>query len=171
VQLEALGQLKNLKTVGNRVRGLSACSLVPQLTTLPRVQCIYIYIYIYIYMCYMKDSLCGLVVRVPGYRSGGPEFDSRHYIKKVVGLERGSLSLVSATEELLGSNSSGSGLERREYSLGIRHADHVAPSIRKKLALTSPKNGGRSVGIVRLWTEAMEFFFLSYMNLCGSARF
>jgi hypothetical protein len=35
--------------------------------------------------------------------------------KRVVGLERGPLSLVSATEELLGSNSSGSGLEIREY--------------------------------------------------------
>jgi hypothetical protein len=32
-----------------------------------------------------------------------------------VGLERGPLRLVSATEELLGSNSSGSGLESREY--------------------------------------------------------
>jgi hypothetical protein len=32
-----------------------------------------------------------------------------------VGLERGPLSLVSTTEELLGSNSSGSGLESREY--------------------------------------------------------
>jgi hypothetical protein len=35
--------------------------------------------------------------------------------KPVVGLERGSLSLVSTTEELLGRNSSGSGLESREY--------------------------------------------------------
>jgi hypothetical protein len=61
-----------------------------------------------------KDCLCGLVVRVPGYRSGGHGFDSRHY-KKVVGLERGPLSLVSATKELLGSNSSGSGRESREY--------------------------------------------------------
>jgi hypothetical protein len=34
---------------------------------------IYIYIYIYIYI----DRLCGLVVRVPGYRSGGPGLDSR----------------------------------------------------------------------------------------------
>jgi hypothetical protein len=32
-----------------------------------------------------------------------------------VGLERGPLSLVSTTEELLGSNSSGSGPESREY--------------------------------------------------------
>jgi hypothetical protein len=30
-----------------------------------------------------------------------PGFDSRHYQKKVVGLERGALSLVSTTEELL----------------------------------------------------------------------
>jgi hypothetical protein len=30
-----------------------------------------------------------------------PGFDSRHYQKKVVGLERGPLSLVSTTEELL----------------------------------------------------------------------
>jgi hypothetical protein len=62
------------------------------------------------------DRLCGLVVRVPGYISGSSGFNSRHYkIKIVVGLERGPLSLVSATEELLGSNSSGSGLESREY--------------------------------------------------------
>jgi hypothetical protein len=53
-----------------------------------------------------RDRLCGLVVRVLGYRSGGPgsipgttRFSE---IKKtVVGLERGPLSLVSTTEELL----------------------------------------------------------------------
>jgi hypothetical protein len=39
-----------------------------------------------------------------------------HYKKKkLVGLERRPLSLVSATEELLIRNSSGSGLESREY--------------------------------------------------------
>jgi hypothetical protein len=32
-----------------------------------------------------------------------------------VGLERGTLSLVGTIEELLGINSSGSGLESREY--------------------------------------------------------
>jgi hypothetical protein len=58
---------------------------------------------------------CGLVVRVSGYRSGGPGFDSRHYQKKVVGLEKGPLSLVITTEELLRSNNNGSGLEIREY--------------------------------------------------------
>jgi hypothetical protein len=35
----------------------------------------------------------------------------------------------------------------------------VAPSIGEKLTLTSLTSGGRSVGIVGLWTEAMEFFF------------
>jgi hypothetical protein len=30
-----------------------------------------------------------------------PGFDYRHYQKKVVGLERGTISLVSTTEELL----------------------------------------------------------------------
>jgi hypothetical protein len=99
------------------------------------------------------------VVRVPGYRSGGLRFDSRALQgKKVVGLERSPLSLVSTTEQLLGSNSSGSGLEIRVYGLGNRHADHVAPSIRNNLALTSLTSGGRSVDIVHLQTEATEFF-------------
>jgi hypothetical protein len=35
-----------------------------------------------------------------------------------MGLERGSLSLVSTIEELLERNSSGSGLENREYGRG-----------------------------------------------------
>jgi hypothetical protein len=48
------------------------------------------------------DRLYGLVVRVLDYRCRGPGFDSRYYKKKkVVGLERGPLSLVSTTEELL----------------------------------------------------------------------
>jgi hypothetical protein len=40
------------------------------------------------------------VVRVLDYRRRGPGFDSPA-LKKVVGLERGPLSLVSTTEELL----------------------------------------------------------------------
>jgi hypothetical protein len=45
-----------------------------------------------------------------------------------VGLERGPLSLVSTTEELLGRKSSGSGLETKNTAVGIRHSDHVTPS-------------------------------------------
>jgi hypothetical protein len=48
-----------------------------------------------------------------------------------VGLERGPLSLMSTTEELLERNNMGSGLEIENTAVGIRHADHVAPSISK----------------------------------------
>jgi hypothetical protein len=43
-----------------------------------------------------------MVVRVPGYRSRSPGFDSRRYqiFLEVVGLARGPLSLVKTTEEL-----------------------------------------------------------------------
>jgi hypothetical protein len=51
------------------------------------------------------DRLCGLVVRVLGYRSGGPgSISGTTRGKKVVGLELGPLSLVSTTEELLDRN-------------------------------------------------------------------
>jgi hypothetical protein len=45
--------------------------------------------------------LFGLVVRVLGYRSGGPSSIPGTTKKKIVVLERGPLSLVSTTEELL----------------------------------------------------------------------
>jgi hypothetical protein len=48
------------------------------------------------------DRLCGLAVRVLGYRSGGSgSIPGTTRKKKVVGLEWGPLSLVSTTEELL----------------------------------------------------------------------
>jgi hypothetical protein len=63
------------------------------------------YFNIYIFFCklyrYIRPPLCGLVVRVLDYRCGGPGFDSQALQKKVVGLERGALSLASTTEELL----------------------------------------------------------------------
>jgi hypothetical protein len=43
-----------------------------------------------------NDRLCGLVVRVLGYRSGGPDsIPGTNRKKNVMGLERGALSLVS----------------------------------------------------------------------------
>jgi hypothetical protein len=45
----------------------------------------------------------------------------------------------------------------RLTAVGICCADHATPSIRKMLALTSPTCGDRSVGLVRLRTEATEF--------------
>jgi hypothetical protein len=76
-----------------------------------------------------------------------------------VGLERGPLSLVSTTEELLGRKISGSGLENREY--GRRDPSRLPRDTLypQKLALTSLPSGGRSVGIVRSPTQATEFRF------------
>jgi hypothetical protein len=90
-------------------------------------------------------------------RSG---LDSRHYqlVWEVVGLERGPLSLVSTTEELLGRNINGAGLGSRD---SLRWpCDTLYP---QKLTLTSPTRGGLSVGIVRSRTQATEFIcFLCY---------
>ena len=44
--------------------------------------------------------------------------------------------------------------------MGTRCANHVTPLYpQKKLALTSPTGGGRSVGVVRSRTKATEFSF------------
>jgi hypothetical protein len=61
----------------------------------------------------LNDRLCGLVVRVSGYRFRGPGFDSRRYqiFWEVVGLKLGPLSLVRIIEELLEWKSSSSGQE------------------------------------------------------------
>jgi hypothetical protein len=77
--------------------------------------------------------------------------------KKVMGLERGPLSLVSTTEELLDRKVATPVYKIENTAVGIRHADHVAPSVRKTLVITSLTSGGRSVGIVRSRTQAMEF--------------
>jgi hypothetical protein len=107
------------------------------------------------------DHLCGLVVRVLGYRSGGPDSISGTTRKKnVVGLERGPLSLVTTTEELFDRKVAAPVDKTENTAVGIRHADHVAPSIRKKLAITSPTSGGYSVGIVSLVDSDHGVFFL-----------
>jgi hypothetical protein len=82
---------------------------------------------------------CWILDRPPlwsiGYRSGGSgSIPVTTRKKRVVGLERGPLSLVSSTEELLDRKVAVSCLENRENTAGgIRHADHVAPSIRTSM--------------------------------------
>jgi hypothetical protein len=78
-----------------------------------------------------------------------------------MGLERGPLSLVSIIEELFERKSGGCGLETWDYS-------HRDPSCwprgtlyPRKLALTSPTSGDRSVGIVSSRTKATEFSFFN----------
>jgi hypothetical protein len=79
-----------------------------------------------------------------------------------VGLERGPLSLVSTTEELLERKSSCSGLENREY--GRRNSPRCPRGTLypQTLALTSPTSGGSSAGIVRSQTKATEFLILGH---------
>jgi hypothetical protein len=116
------------------------------------------------------DSLCGIVVRVPAYRSRGPGFDSRRYqiFWEVMSLERDPLSLVSTTEEQLERNGSGSGLENREY--GRRNPSRwprgtLHPQM---LALPSLTSGGRSVSIVRFRTKAIVigYYYYYYYYYC-----
>jgi hypothetical protein len=77
----------------------------------------------------MNDRLCGLVVRVLGDRSGGQGFDSRHYQKKKEWvLERGALSFVTTTEELLDRKVAAPLYKTENMTVRIRHADRVAPS-------------------------------------------
>jgi hypothetical protein len=62
-----------------------------------------------------------------------------------MGLERGPLSLVSKTEELLDRKVAAVN-KTENTAVGIRHADHVAPSIRKSwLSLRRQAAVARSV--------------------------
>jgi hypothetical protein len=86
------------------------------------------------------DHLCDLVVRVSGYKSRDPGSipSATRFSWEVLSLERGPLSLVSTTEELLGRKSSVSGLEfwqygRKDPSRWPRGTLH-----QQKLALTLP---------------------------------
>jgi hypothetical protein len=71
------------------------------------------------------------VVRVLGYRSGGPGSIPDTTRKKVLGLERGPLSLVSTTDELLDRKVAAPVYKTENTAVGIRHAAHVAPYILK----------------------------------------
>jgi hypothetical protein len=116
------------------------------------------------FICYAEES------RPPLWSSGQSSwlqiqrsgFDSRRYqiFWEVVGLEQGPLSLVSISEELLGRNSSGCGLENREYGRMDPSCSPRGTLYPQKLALTSPTSGSRSVGIVRSLTQATEFYAL-----------
>jgi hypothetical protein len=65
----------------------------------------------YLVCCYMLRFCFYVHIRIPGYRSREPGFDSRRYqiFWEVVGLERGPLSLMRIIEELFERKSSGSG--------------------------------------------------------------
>jgi hypothetical protein len=97
------------------------------------------------------ERICGLVFRVPGYRFRGPDF------------LRSSGSGTRSTQPrdynwgATWKESSGSGLEIREYGRRDSSRWPSGSFYPQKLALTSPTSGGRSVGIVRFRTQATEF--------------
>jgi hypothetical protein len=76
-------------------------------------------------------------------------------------LERGPLSLVTKIEELLERKVANPVLKAVNTTVGILHADHVAPSLRKDWC--------RSVGIVHSLTQATEFRCF-YLVSCGRSR-
>jgi hypothetical protein len=76
-----------------------------------------------------------------------------------VSLERGPLSLVSTTEELLDRNVAAPVKKIREYGRRDPSRWPRGTLYWQKLAITSPTSCGRSVGIVRSRTQAMEFKF------------
>jgi hypothetical protein len=80
-----------------------------------------------------------------------------------VGLERGPLNLVSTTEELLNRKVEVPVYKIENTAVGIRYADHVAPSIHKSWpSLRRQAEVARSVHFVSR-TQTMEFsFFFKY---------
>jgi hypothetical protein len=94
------------------------------------------------------------VVRVSGYRSGGPALPD---FLRSSGSGTDLLSLVITIEELLERKFSGSGLESREYGHGDPSRRPRGTLYPQKLALTSPTGGDRSAGIVRSRTQAKKY--------------
>jgi hypothetical protein len=96
-------------------------------------------------------------------RSG---FESRRYqiFWEVVGLQRGSLSLASTTDELLGRKSGGSSIESREYGRRDPLRWLRGPLYARKLALTSQTTGGCSVDTVHSRTQATESVMVSHLR-------
>jgi hypothetical protein len=72
---------------------------------------------------------------------------------------------MSTIEELLERKRNGSGLENREYGLRDPSGWPHGTLYPKKLALTSPIGGGRSVGIVRSQTQATKFSLVMWNML------
>jgi hypothetical protein len=110
------------------------------------------------------------------------------YKKKVVGLERGPLSLVSTTEDLLGRNSSGSGLEIRLYGhrdssrwpRGTFYPQKVGTSFaHKRRSLggygSLPDWGHGVYFFIKMWLRQFRTicipkrcFYIQSISICGS---
>jgi hypothetical protein len=103
-----------------------------------------------------SDRLCGLVVRVLGYRSGGLSSIPGNTRKKNSGPRTGSTQPCEYNWGATWYKSSGSCLENREYGHRDKSRCPRGTLYPQKLAITLPTSGGRSVGIVRSQTQTMH---------------
>jgi hypothetical protein len=101
----------------------------------------------FVILYWQWDRLCGLAVRVPGYRSWGlgsiPA--ATRFSDKIVGLEQDTLRLVSTIHKLLERKRSGLGLENREYGHRDLSCWPRDTLYQQKLALTWPTSNDCSV--------------------------
>jgi hypothetical protein len=105
------------------------------------------------------DCLCGLVIRIPGYRSKGPgsipgttRFSEKQSVWNWVHPALW-IQLRSYLKEKVASP-----VWKPEYTVvEIRLADHATPLSQQKLALTPSTSGVCWVGIVRTRANATEF--------------
>jgi hypothetical protein len=104
------------------------------------------------------DRLCGLVVRVPGYRTiclGSIPSPTRCSDQKWVWIGVHSASWVQS-RSYFKERVAAPVYKTDNMDMGIPYSDHARPLYPQKLVLTSPTSGGRSVGIVRSRTKARE---------------
>jgi hypothetical protein len=98
-------------------------------------------------------------------------FDPRQYqiSWEVVGLEWGSLSLVTIIEELLGRIVAAAVCKTKNTDVGIRRADHATSLYPLKLTLTLPSSGGRTSLIE--FARRLKPRRYSVMNIVYAAAF
>ena len=117
-------------------------------------------------------KVCGLVVRVSGYRYRGPGFDPPALPDFLSSSGSGTGSTqpreVNWGATWMKKSSGSRSRKQRLTAVETRCADHVTPLYPQKLALTSLTGGGRSVGIIRVRTKATEFSLVHWMPISWS---
>jgi hypothetical protein len=109
----------------------------------------------------------GIVVTVPGYRSRGPgsipgatRFSEKQWVCN--GVYPASLAQLRS---YMKGKVAASIWKTYNTAIGVRQAEHMAPSIRKVVT----NFGGRSVDIVRSRTQATELVQFSYYSILSAA--
>jgi hypothetical protein len=116
------------------------------------------FLHFFLYVYGHSDRLCGLVVRVLGYRSGGRISIpcSTRFSKKKENNSGSGTGCTQPREYKLRSYL----IENREYGRRDPSRWPRGTLYPQKLATTPPTSGGRSVGIDRSRTRTMEFVFM-----------